>query len=235
VSVPETDESGDDGSSRRIRADARRNRERLLAAAHDAFVDQGLAAPLEDIARRAGVGIATLYRRFPDRHALMREVALQVLTKVAAEARTALAEQPDAFLALGHYLHRALDLRIAAVMPILSGEIAIDKDDDLRRARDELGSLFETMVNTAQRDGLLRADIGPGDIGLMTIRLARPLPLPVGRTADDAAAHRHLNVLLDGLRATRGADTAHAEPAHTLDDLRRIPTRHADPPADPHR
>ena len=63
---------------RGLRADARRNREHVLAAAREVFVEQGADAPLDEIARRAGVGIATLYRRFPDRAALLRAVALDV-------------------------------------------------------------------------------------------------------------------------------------------------------------
>jgi len=197
---------------RPLRADARRNRERLLAAARDVFVEQGVDAPLEDVARRAGVGIATLYRRFPDRQALMRQVALDVLDRVTHEARAALAEEPDAFRALARYLHRALDLRIAAVMPVLWGRIALDKDEELRRARDGLRPLFESMITAAQRDGLLRADVGPGDIGLMVMRLTRPLPGLLPRSLDDSSAHRHLDLLLDGLRAAGPAATL--PPAH---------------------
>src|SRR5216683_2549991 len=83
-----------------LRADARRNRRQALAAAAQVFVEQGADAPLDDIARRAGVGIATLYRRFPDREALVRAVAVDVLARTAHEARQALAEEPDAFAAL---------------------------------------------------------------------------------------------------------------------------------------
>ena len=210
---------------RRMRADARRNRERLLTAARDALVDQGVDAPLEEIARRAGVGIGTLYRRFPDRQALLRDVALQVLSQVTDEARAALAEEPDAYRALARYLHRALDLRIAAVMPVLTEAGPIGRDEEFQRARDDLGRLFESMVTTAQREGLLRPDVGVGDLGLMVIRLARPLPLPVDRAADDALAHRQLDVMLDGLRAHPGRDPGRgrADPGLTLADLRRIP------------
>src|SRR5918912_2569051 len=102
-----------------LRADARRNRDQLLAAARDTFVEHGLDAPLDDIARRAGVGIATLYRRFPDRSALQRAVAVDVLRRIGQEAAAALDEEPDAFSALSRYMHRALDARVAAVMPAL--------------------------------------------------------------------------------------------------------------------
>jgi AcrR family transcriptional regulator len=207
-----------------MRVDARRNRERLLVAARDVFVEQGVDAPLDDVARRAGVGIATLYRRFPDREALMRAVALDVLMRITKEARAALAEESDGFEALARYLHRALDLRIAAVMPVLSGQIDIDRDEPLRRARDELAPLFAAIVDRAHQKGL-RWDVGEGDIGLMVIRLARPLPGLFPRQFDDTAAHRQLDIMLDGLR-TESRARGNAKPDEagksgmTLDEVR---------------
>lgn len=200
-----------------MRIDARRNRERLLNAAREVFVEQGVDAPLEDIAQRAGVGIATLYRRFPDRAALMRAVALHVLLQVTAEARAALAEESDSFRALARYLHRSLDVRIAAVMPVLDGQVDIEHDGELRQARDDLARLFEAIVQAAWQSGQLRADIGLGDIGLMVIRLARPLPGAFPREFDDAAAHRQLDIMLDGLRGAHALGTAQGL---SLDDVR---------------
>jgi AcrR family transcriptional regulator len=200
-----------------MRVDARRNRERLLEAARDVFVEQGVDVALEDIAQRAGVGIATLYRRFPDRGALMRAVAVHVLGQVTVEARAALAGESDSFQALARYLHRALDLRIAAVMPVLDGKVDIEHDEELKQARDELAPLFEAIVRAAWRTGQLRTDVGLGDIGLMVIRLARPLPGTFAREFDDAAAHRQLDIMLDGLR---GEHAARAAPGLSLDDVR---------------
>jgi AcrR family transcriptional regulator len=200
-----------------MRIDAWRNRERLLNAARDAFVERGVDVPLEEVAQRAGVGIATLYRRFPNRAALMRAVALHVLGQVAAEAKAALAEETDSFRALARYLHRSLDLRIAAVMPVLDGQMDIEQDDELRQARDNLALLFETIMRSAWRSKQLRPDIGPGDIGLMVIRLARPLPGAFSREFDDAAAHRQLDIMLDGLRGEHGKGT---KPGLSLDELR---------------
>jgi len=200
-----------------MRTDARRNRERLLNAARDVFVERGVDVPLEDIAQRAAVGIATLYRHFPHRAKLMRAVALHVLRQVAAEARAALAEESDSFRALARYLHRSLDLRIAAIMPVLDGQMDIEHDDELRQARDDLASLFETMMLAARRSRQLRTDIGLGDVGLMVIRLARPLPGAFPRGFDDAAAHRQLDIMLDGMRGEHAGGTA---PGLSLDHVR---------------
>ena len=200
-----------------MRIDARRNRERLLNAARDVFVEQGVDVPLENIARRAEVGIATLYRHFPDRVALTRAVALYVLAQVAAEARAALAEEGDSFQALRRYLHRSLDLRIAAVMPVLDGRLDIEHDGELRQARDDLASLFDAIVRAAWRSGQVRTDLGLGDVGLMVIRLARPLPGAFPRQFDDAVAHRQLDIMLDGLR---GEHAGGAAPGLSLDDVR---------------
>src|SRR5437660_5191579 len=84
---------------RGLRADAVRNRAHLLAAAREVFVEQGADAPLDQIARRAGVGIATLYRGFPQRQTLLRAVALDVLARAGDQARAAEAEEADPFSA----------------------------------------------------------------------------------------------------------------------------------------
>ena len=186
-------------------------------AARDGFVEQGVDVPLEEIAHRAGVGIATLYRRFPDRAALIRAVALHVLVQVAAEARAVLAEESDSFRALARYLHKSLDLRVAAVMPVLDGKVNIEDDHEFKQARDELASLFEAIVAAAWRSGQLRTDVGLGDLGLMVIRLARPLPGAFTREFDDTAAHRQLDIMLDGLRGEHARGTA---PGLSLDDVR---------------
>jgi AcrR family transcriptional regulator len=93
-------------SPRRLRADARRNREHVLAAARDVFVEQGAEAPLDEIARRAGVGIATLYRRFPDRNALIRLVG------------AVLAEQHDEWTEMRRYI--GLDVLAKARLRVVS-------------------------------------------------------------------------------------------------------------------
>src|SRR5215217_5600366 len=118
----------------RMRADARRNRDQILSAARDVFVEYGPGAPLEEIARRAGTGIATLYRRFPDRQDLMRAVVLEVLSRTAEAVERARAEEPDAFSALVRYMHEVLEIRAAAVIPALLNEIPM-RDEEMERTR----------------------------------------------------------------------------------------------------
>lgn len=183
-----------------MRADARRNRERLLAAARDVFVDLGPGAPLDAVAAAAGVGIGTLYRRFPDRQALIRGVVLDVLGLAAEEARLALTEEPDAFRALARYLHRALDLRVSAVMPALLDCMPPD-EEAIASIRARSWGLFQQLTDRAHAAGTLRPDATFADIGLLLQRLARPLPGPIPRDLDNRLAHRHLDLLLDGLRA----------------------------------
>jgi AcrR family transcriptional regulator len=207
---------------RPLRADARRNRERLLAAARDAFVELGADAPLDEVARRAGVGIATLYRRFPDRPALLREVALDLMGRSAAEATAALAEEPDAFAALARYMHRAVDLRIAAVMPEVVGRLRRD-DEELQAARRASIEAIDRIIDTARADGALRPDVASGDVGLLLVRLTRPLPGPFPAEVDSRLTHRHLDLLLDGLRATAFRGAPLPDPAMTFDDLAAMP------------
>ena len=190
----------DDAPRRPQRADARDNRRRLIEAARDVLIERGPAAPLEEIARRAGTGIATLYRHFPDRRALIRDVILDALQRTNDEARQAATQEPDPFGALARYMHQAIDVRTAAVIP----------------------ALLEALVGAAHRAGTLRADVTPGDIGLLIVRLSRPLPGGLPPDTNTSLSHRHLDLLIDGLRATARQPAQLAGPALTLTDLRQL-------------
>lgn len=205
-----------------MRADARRNRSSILAAARDLFIERGPDVPLEEIAARAGVGIATLYRRFPDRRSLSSALVLETLQEAAAEAHLAIAEEPDAFAALARYMHRALDLRIAAVIPTLLGEVPLDEDEAILAARDAAGRPVEEMIRRAHAEGTLRPDVVFGDVGLLVIRLSRPLPGSFEPSVETGLAHRHLDLVIDGLRWAETSDRAVRGPALSLDDLRAL-------------
>ncbi len=207
----------------RLRADAQRNRERILAAAREVFAEHGPDAPLDEIARRARVGIGTLYRRFPNRESLIRDVVLDVLTRAAEESAAARHHEPDAYDALARYMRRMLDLRIGVAIPPLLGRVSL-AERQLARTRERLTAVVSEIIDAAQRDGTLRPDITFGDIGLIIMRLSRPLPGPFSPELDRELAHRQLDLLIDGLRADRAAAPL-AGPALGLDELRALPDR----------
>lgn len=206
-------------AERPLRADARQNRERILAAARDVFVEQGAGAPLEEISRRAGTGIATLYRRFPDRLALMRAVVLDSLSRTHAEARQAVEEEPDPFRALTRYMHRALDIRVAAVIPQLLEEISME-DAEMRAVSEPGVELIKELIEAAKLDGTLRKDVTFADIGTLIVRLSRPLPGTFPREVNDQLGHRHLDLLINGLRAKPDDSAVIEGPALTHEELR---------------
>jgi AcrR family transcriptional regulator len=223
------------------RADAARNRERIVAAAREAFVVHGADAPLDEIARRAGVGNATLYRHFPDRRTLVHGVVLAVTERIADRARAALdtidaaedlrapdpatdaesgegctPEVGDAFAALRRFVFAAVEERIGALCPMLSD--GFDRDDpQLLGARHRLERLVEELVERAKHAGQLRPDVEVGDLLVATSQLTRPLP---GTGCADIArfVDRHVQLFLDGLRAPARSEL----PGHaaTLEDLR---------------
>lgn len=205
------------GAPRR-RADASRNRERIVAAAREALVESGPDAPLDEIARRAGVGNATLYRNFADRRELFRSVTLLVLGAAAARGESALAEEPDAFTALERFVHEVADERIGAQCALLSDQLDRRDDAELAAVCDHLGQVVERLLRRARSAGQLREGIGVGDVMVVVSQLTRPLP-GTACISIDQFVHRHLQLYLDGLRAP-----GHSVPpgrAATLEDLRR--------------
>jgi AcrR family transcriptional regulator len=203
-----------------MRADARRNHERLLEAARDVFVERGPDAPLEEIARRAGVGIATLYRRFPDRSLLMHAVVLAALTATAEAAEQSRREHPDALDALAAYMHAVIDLRTSAVIPTLLDSVDLERPD-LKAARERSARPAEQLLDAAHRSGALRKDVTFGDVGLMLVRLSRPLPGTIPEPTQLELAHRHADLFLSGLRADPSAPPLDG-PALERADLHRI-------------
>lgn len=204
-----------------LRTDARRNRQRILTAARDLYAERGAGVPFDAIAERAGVGNATLYRHFASHEVLRRAVVLDVLTQSAAEARLAMDQQLDSFRALAGYMHRALDVRIAAVMPVLAGEMS--NDEDVRRAAADSANLVQQLVDAAHLSGQLRRDVTFGDVGLLLIRLSRPIS-PIPLATNDQLAHRHLDLVLKGLAAHSDEEdnTVLPDPGLTLQDLRQF-------------
>lgn len=202
--------------SPRPRADALRNRERIVSAAREMFVEFGPEVPLDEIARRAGIGNATLYRHFPDRGVLIREVVLSVLSRTTEQADAAAAAEADPFAALRRFVHVAADERIGALCPMLSG--AFDTDHpDLHAGRDRLDAAVRGLVEAAQTAGRMRTDVAVGDLMVALSQLTRPLPGTACPNMD-RFVHRHLQLFLDGLEAPARSELPGA--AATLEDLR---------------
>ena len=200
----------------RPRADALRNRERIVTAAREMFTEFGPDVPLDEIVRRAGVGNATLYRNFPDRDALVREVVCSVMDRTSEAAEQALAETGDAFEALERFVHVSADERISALCPMMAS--TFDRNHpDLEAARERIEELVEALMDRAKAAGRLRTDVGVGDLMVAVAQLSRP-PAGTGCLSADRFVHRHLQLFLDGLRAP--APSTLPGTAVTMEDLR---------------
>jgi AcrR family transcriptional regulator len=213
-----------------MRADATRNLQRLLAAAREAVAEKGAGVPLDEVAQRAGVGIATLYRRFPDRDTLLRAVVLDALTETRDAAEAAERDHPgEPFEALAAYLRTALELRVSAVMPQVLDVLDLMADDDVDRAREASAVATQRLVDAAHEGGAIAPDVTFADIGMMLVRLARPLPGPLPADQKHALARRHLELFLRGLRADARSDEPRAAlvgPALSRVELSQLTGRH---------
>jgi AcrR family transcriptional regulator len=188
-----TDRQATGLAQRPKRADARRNYEALLAAAAAAFADNGTAASLEDIARRAGVGIGTLYRHFPTRQALLEAVYIDEVEEMSAKANDLGELEP--WDALVTWLRQFV--RYAATKRALADEMlnTIDAEAPVfvscRAAITDAGDM---LLQRAQKSGDARKDTNFTDVGRMVAGIASI------RTADPGQIDRILDMALDGLR-----------------------------------
>ncbi|MFG2602335.1 TetR/AcrR family transcriptional regulator [Streptomyces sp. NPDC048514] len=182
----------------RLRADAARNRAQILAAARTAFRELGTAAPLDEIARRAGVNIATLYRRFPDRDALIRQVVVDGFAVVLRTAESALRAAPaDALSAVEELLLRLVEEREMLVLPLIGGPVT--DDPEALALQRHIAELLEELLAAARSQGTVRPDVTAVDLITTAVLACRPMPhLPAGQAT--ALAGRHVRIFLDGLR-----------------------------------
>jgi AcrR family transcriptional regulator len=194
------------------RADASRNHERILAAARAVFVEDGPEASLDEVARRAGVGNATLYRHFGDREDLVRQVATHVIAQVADDAESALAEEDDPFQALRRCVEAAASHGVGAVLQVVRGQFVKDEAFFAVRARGM--AAFEEIMRRARESGQLRPDVTFDDVWGMLAQLTRPLPC-CDRADFDARAGRYIELFLAGLRAPAPSELPGASPAST--------------------
>ncbi|MEU1598426.1 TetR/AcrR family transcriptional regulator [Streptomyces sp. NPDC005708] len=201
----------------RPRADALRNRERIVTAAREMFVEFGPDVPFDEIARRAGVGNATVYRNFHDREALVREVVCSVMDRTSEGAERALAETGNAFEALSHFVHAVADERFGALCPMFATAFH-EHHPELEAARERLEQLIEEIMDRARAAGQLRPDVERGDLMIAVAQLSRP-PAGTGCLSLDRFVHRHLQLFLDGLRAPARSELPGT--AATMEDLRQ--------------
>jgi len=177
---------------RPARADARRNYDALVGAARQAFSELGTDAPLEEIARRAGVGIATLYRNFPTRDVLVEAVYVAEVEAVAAAAEDVSAMPPYEALRtwLGRFVHYAGTKRVLM-------ESMNRNSPALKGCSQALYAAGRPLLERAQAAGEVRSDVGVDDILRMVTGISGY------RYADPEQLYRVLGIALDGLRAPR--------------------------------
>ncbi|WP_436771726.1 TetR/AcrR family transcriptional regulator [Yinghuangia sp. YIM S09857] len=191
--------AADPESTTQLRTDARRNLEQVLRAAREVFGELGYDAPMEEIARRAGVGVGTIYRRFSGKESLVQRIMITETARLTGEAVSALAEEADAWSALNRYLRRAVASGAGRLFPALSGRVPVT--DEMRTGRAALNDAVCLLVDRAKDEGYLREDVSDADISLLLSCLLPPPGLPKAQRLTVAA--RYLEVVLDGLRAER--------------------------------
>jgi len=205
---------------RRLRRDAQANRDRIVAAARLAFAADGVDVPVEEIARRAAVGMGTLYRHFPAKEDLIDAVLEDVFAAFIAAAEQALAEE-DAWAGFRGFLERvfALHMENRGVKDIIATRAHGRGRADAMRLR--IRPLLRRLIERAQEQGALRSDFTTEDM---------PLVLWTGGRVIEATAavapelwRRYLGLLLDGLRAEAATPLPH--PPLTRAQLKRATGR----------
>lgn len=188
-----------DQKTPKLRADARRNRDKLIEIAAQAFADNGVETSLEDIARKAGVGIGTLYRHFPTREHLVEVVYLRELQNLA-DAADELSRTEAADVALEQWMRRFVNYMatkrgMASSLKIIASSNSTMFAEGFGRIR----SSFDTLLTTAQAQGLIRKDIGQSDLMHAMSSIYSIPDTPEWRDS----ANRLIGLLMDGLRVRR--------------------------------
>jgi AcrR family transcriptional regulator len=206
-----------DTTRRPLRRDAERNRDRIVEAARTAFASDGLDVPVEEIARRAGVGMGTLYRRFPTKGDLIDAILEDAFSEICQAADDAL-ELEDAWVGFTMLLERVFELHVRNRG--LKDVIASGQHDRrrLEAARARMRPRIAALIARAQEQGALRADFAPEDMPMLFWTGGRV----AGLTSAVAPEfwRRYLGFVLDGLRTD--AATPLTEPPLTKAQLDRV-------------
>lgn len=223
---PEPDEPGQCGrAARPLRRDAERNRQRIMKAAAEVFTERGLEVSLDEVARHAGVGVGTVYRRFPTKEDLIEALFISRIEDVAALAEQA-AEADDPWTGLVSFMVGAAEMmaenRGLRQMMMYSSY----GRDKVWYARRRNAPLVTKLVRRAQAAGQVRADLEPTDIPFIIFVLTDAAQF--ARVASPEIWRRYLTLALDGLRPERAAVTPLPVPALSPDELAN--TMRQDPP-----
>jgi AcrR family transcriptional regulator len=219
---------GSPAPARPLRRDAEANRRQILEAASRLMTERGLAAPLEDIAAAAGVGIGTLYRRFPTRADLIEAVFQDHLGIYIAdlEESVAMADGWEAFL---HFLERATARQISdrALNELVEHDLG---EESVRQVMEKVTPLVETLVTRAKQTGRLRPDFSVSDLAF----LQQMLVALGSATASfgDRVWKRYMIMMVDGLVVRRDEPTPAGGPALSIDEMHAL---HASRPGVPWR
>jgi AcrR family transcriptional regulator len=183
---------------RPLRADARRNRERIIQAAKEVFAEQGIDAQMDDVAQRAGVGVGTVYRHFANKDVLLGELVKAKFDSFTVRAREALDEE-DAWEALCGLLKTNAELMAKDVGLQDTLRQASGAYEYAESSRLELEAVTDKLIKRAQRDGKLRKDFKVQELGMLMGGVCASMassgfPVPFDW-------RRHLDIMIDGLRA----------------------------------
>jgi AcrR family transcriptional regulator len=203
------------------RADARRNRERVLAAAEEVFAESGLKAPIEEVARRAGVGVGTVCRNFPTKQALVEAVVGAMYETLLRQAEEA-ADDPDPGRAFERFVVGLGDFKVRhrALADQLANE---DVFASAASPREKVIRAVSELVARAQAAGAIRTDIGPGDVSMLFSGVAHATA--IAGELQPMLRERFVRIILDGLRPQDATEL----PGRPLDfaQLRRMKRRAA--------
>jgi AcrR family transcriptional regulator len=180
-----------------LRADAQRNLTRVLDAAREVFAEQGIDVPVTEIADRAGVGVGTIFRRFPTKDDLLLAVVEDRTAQLIAAADAALV-QPDAGAALRRFMETAAAMQISDRCWCDASGTDLFGREGLRELVDELVAKMDALLSRAQAAGDVRDDLRALDLPVLLMGVAKS-----GLLLEDAAPgawKRYLGIVFDGLR-----------------------------------
>ncbi|MEV4422239.1 helix-turn-helix domain-containing protein [Patulibacter sp. NPDC049589] len=198
--------TADPSAARPLRRDAERNRRRILDAAAEVFADHGLGASLDEIAQHAEVGVGTVYRRFPNKEALIDALFDDQLDEIVSIAEAGLAIE-DPWDGLEHFLRTALERQAQnrGLKELLLGARMGQQSGCAIAGRERIEPLVRALVERAQADGSLRPDADTTDMPMIQMMVGASVDYT--REVDPAVWRRMFTLVIDGLRANPGART----------------------------